>query len=144
MKKLITVLALITLSAFASREEAFNLKELTLFPKCSGFDVTEAQEGDIKAIFQEARADLKDQFAALKKGKKIFKAVMFNPATSKEEARMAREAFKMLKRPVKMRMREAKAAVNFDILSGEQRVTLLMCKIESRKKCYPKRGHRTL
>ena len=134
MKSLIIALTLITSSAFAA---GTNVKMLTnmdkLDAKCPGLKITKEQKIDITKVIVEMKKAAMPMRKDLKVAKKAKRKVMMDTSTTKEEAMVAMKEFRTAKRPLSKLRKTAMLNVQFDILTGEQRVKLPKCKKKGRR-----------
>jgi hypothetical protein len=137
MKLLIIGLFLFSSSLFASFDKdvalilATNEKEKK---GCRGLKITKEQRSFIKTLIKKTRSEIRPHYKAIKAAKKELGKALYNIETTKEEAVAAKKAFKAAKSPALMIKRQAKLEVQYDILSGKQRIKLLKCRRKARKK----------
>lgn len=130
MKTLIIILALVSSTAFAKGGKS-PLKMLgnmdKIEAKCPALKLTKEQKVDITKNIVEMKKAAKPLRSDMKTAKKTKRKVMMDASTTKEEAIAAQKEFRKARRPL-MKLRKSTALnVQFDILSGEQRVELLKC-----------------
>jgi Spy/CpxP family protein refolding chaperone len=129
MKMFIVLISMMSFSAFASIQEfSFINGVMEQKRKCPGLNATQDQRQQVRDVIRRTKSEVKKHASALKAGKEALKAVMIDTTTTKEEAKSALLEFREIVKPVRKLILKARGEVNFDILSGEQRVALLACK----------------
>ena len=136
MKSLIVILALVSSSAFAMNTKKsmkmFNNVE-KLDHKCSGLNISKEQKTDIIKAVMEMRKTVKPLRADLKMARKAKRKVMMNTKTTKAEAVAAMKDVKTARKPIRKIRKSTMLDIQFDILTGEQRVKLLKCMKKHRR-----------
>ena len=95
---------------------------------CPKLAISKAQQKDIKHVIMTTRKQIKSHMKSMITAKRNFKKVIMNPTTTKEEALDAGMQLQKAMHPAKVIRKNAKLEVQFDILTGGQRVQLLKCK----------------
>jgi Spy/CpxP family protein refolding chaperone len=108
--------------------------------KCGGLDLSTDQKEAIHSIKKAEKEVLKRLIPIVKTSAKNFKAVLNDASSTKDEASTAKKFLKHAAASVKKLKSVTKMTILFDILEGEQRVTLLKCKKNRRHRRH-KRGH---
>jgi Spy/CpxP family protein refolding chaperone len=145
MKLLVALFTLFSVSAFAidALEVDQELDILTPAHHCQGVNLSQAQKADIKRVVIRTKMGLRRMAPAIMRAHGELKRIMMDKTTTKSEAVSAVKTFKQATKPAKRLKRQAALEVNFDILSGEQRVKLLKCKQQERSPRPPRRHPRT-
>lgn len=130
MKSLIIVLALVSFSSFANGKKS-PLKLLKnidkIEKKCPGLSISTEQKVDIKKAIADMKEAAKPLREDLKTARKAKRKVMMNPATTRAEAVTAMKEVRKTRRPLRKLRKSTVMDVQFEILTGEQRVKLLKC-----------------
>ena len=122
MKLIILVFTFTTLNSFAS------LKGFELLNKCSSIKMSDDQKQEIETLVFKTHMQIIDLIPKITAKKKIYQSVILNPETTQIQAEVALKQYKESMDDVKFLKKQAKSKINFEILSGEQRVQFLKCK----------------
>ncbi|MBT4790386.1 MAG: hypothetical protein HON90_02345 [Halobacteriovoraceae bacterium] len=142
MKLLVILLAsLLSLSAFS----AIKMKDLRALTKsnkqrifCADLSLAKIQKNEIKKILKTARIQIKSHLKMAVTAQKNFNKVILNATTTKEEAMDAAKELRKTMEPIKTIRKATKLEVQFDVLTGEQRLKFLEC-LRNRKKIVQKK-----
>lgn len=145
MKSILLGLTLLSTSAFAN-VTLEDLSELAHKPRrgkaCRGVDVTKEQKQSIRSRVREARVQIKSLRPAVKAARKNLRQVLGEASTTREEAIAARKELRQARQPIRKLRRDARLDVQFEILSGEQRVKLLKCRKKQQRKAAGRKARR--
>lgn len=126
MKTLLLILALTSASVYAAGPKMFKNME-KVESMCPGLEITKDQKVAIVKALVDMRKASKPLRKDVKAAKKVKKKIIMDAATTKEEAISAIKDFKKVRKPLKVLRKSTMLNIQFDILSGEQRVKILKC-----------------
>ena len=140
MKFLITALTIISMNTFASEAD---LGEKIMNPQmCEGLELTNKQKVTIKKMIRATRIEIKKLLPSVKEARSNKRAVMLDASATKEEAQDAIREVRRAVKPIRKLRKKTRLAIDFDILSGDQRVKLVQCRIERRQERRGRVGRR--
>lgn len=130
MKSLIIILSLLTTSAFASTTKS----ELNLFDnldslktRCSGLNITKSQQADIVKSIVAMRLSTRSLRKDLTTSRLEMFSVISDESSTRAEADSAFREMNRAGEPLKKVRMDTLLDIQFNILSGEQRVKILKC-----------------
>lgn len=130
MKSLLIVLTLMSSTAFAKAPK-MGMKLLgdmdKVEAKCPGLNITSDQKVAIKKSIVDLKTAAIPPRKDVKQARKAKRKVMMNPATTREEAIAASKEVRTISKPLRQLRKSTMLDIQFDILSGDQRVKLLKC-----------------
>lgn len=138
MKSLLIILALVSSSVFAAASgKSMGVKMFNNMEKveklCPGLEITKKQKISIVKAIAELRTAAKPLRKDMKIARKAKRKIMMNPTTTKEEAITASKEVQKTRKPLRKLRRATMLEIQFDILSGEQRVKILKCMTKPRR-----------